>query len=221
MKLKKFPFIFLLLFLSFQLFSQDAGWYVGVNTGTNLFATRGQSVFTTSFSLNPGYSTGISLERYSSGLFSFHTGLQFENLSEKMRDIVFTDENGNPIGSSFFQSNYQYLKVPLYLQLNFGKQVGFFVNTGAYSSFLLKQTSYTGISAGPLSEIINETDQFSKLDWGIQVGGGINIPFNRFLLGFEIRQHIGLEEIDRTLSSQVITIQTSAFHALVKLAYKI
>ncbi len=96
-----------------------------------------------------------------------------------------------------------YIEVPLLARVDFGIGTRYYLNAGPVASFALagreKITSY--LEGVPSENISADFDnRFYRMDWGVQVGGGIEIPFNDTFLLVDGRYAFGFRDLYRTRS---------------------
>jgi hypothetical protein len=115
---------------------------------------------------------------------------------------------------------FEYLNVPILLQINFDTKIYFFANAGFYLAYLLKETTFSnGGAAGPQEHI--NTEMYKKYDTGISTGLGIAIPIGEKLeLTLEARNNLGLLNISAVPVYNDGSIKTNSTNLLIGLAYK-
>ena len=105
-------------------------------------------------------------------------------------DIIFTDENGNPIGEKGRSDfNYDYLSFPLKGGFIIGNRISGFVNLGIVPSFLIDAKTIVPTFDG--NETFDVTDIVTKFDFGglIEIGGNCKFNHRLFLFTSFTYQH--------------------------------
>ncbi len=162
---------------------------MGIEIGPNLTTFYGESNHYYQTLPAIGFSGGLTFQVVINKLISLRTSYLFQLKVEKPK------KSEHPIdgilkssGSYHEHSNFYYLGIPILLQFNFGKKVGFFVNTGPNLSFLLKGEKITKTNDNPTKKSTLTT---SKFDFGLTAGVGLVIPIKeRFSLTFEARNNL-------------------------------
>ena len=174
---------------------------LGIEIGPNLSTFYGES--------NQHYQTipaigstgGLTFQVFINKLISFRTSYLFQLKIEKpKKGEIPVSGILNSSGSHNKQSNFYYLGIPILLQFNFGKKLGFFVNVGPNLSFLLKGEEVIKINDNPPQK---STITGKKVDFGLTAGVGLLIPIKeRFALTIEARNNFGLTPLDKYQASK-------------------
>jgi hypothetical protein len=192
LKQMKTTFFFFLLFCSVQLQAQKkanraAGFYGGINLTT---------LVQTQFTTEPegwvfNYGGGLFYEQQLNKIFSLRTELGMERKGSKSPNVIFTDNNGNILGTGRVRTISDYLVVPVLGRVTLGSQPSFFVHTGPYLGYLLHSGRKAGVNnASPLEQTNNDT---KKIDFGLTTGVGVQYLGNEKLgISFELRNSAGL-----------------------------
>ena len=108
--------------------------------------------------------------------------------------------------SSSFHEIYDYLILPVLFKVNFGKKSQTFLNVGPYIGYLLSH--YARFDDYNNIYYFNK-DENTKIDLGITMGFGINIPLSHhFGLTIEIRDNLGLFDIEKSEEGKTYTNST-------------
>jgi len=136
-----------------------------------------------------GFSGGLSFQVFVNNLISFRSSYLFLLKVEKPKiGELPVGEFLEYSGSRNEYSNFYYLGIPILLQFNFGKKIGYFVNIGPNINFLLKAERFTKIDDTFTRKSIQTV---KKVDFGLTAGVGLLIPLNKkFALTFEARNNL-------------------------------
>lgn len=155
------------------------------------------------------YSAGLSLEYFVARQISLKTGLAYERKGAKGPGL-FTDENGEPLNT---KSNYDYLILPLLGSWSANGKIAFYVNAGPYLGFLISQKStYEAVGNQPEMKI-DESEWSKKIDAGVSMGLGANIPLgDKLALDLGLKGSIGLINTSkRAFLINDVSIKTNSF----------
>lgn len=165
---------------------------IGVEAGPTLSHIRNKDM--TSMKPAISYAAGVSFEYLLNENLGLKSGLLFEQKSAK-DEIQLIDGDGNLIGNSDIDNDYQYLVLPLLLSYHTGGSTDFYFNAGPFAGFLLSHIIYyeeNEQSGGHKDDLTSET---STIDFGVSIGMGANIPLNEtLLLGVDLRENLGITE---------------------------
>jgi Outer membrane protein beta-barrel domain len=212
-------FLLLALLLPVTSKSQKNKSATGIECGPGLTSLRGNEILENLNDPAIGFSFGILFQYNISTFFSIHTNLSFERKGIIGKDSI-RDVNGNYRGVSTTHSNFNYLTIPVLIRTSFGSKIKFFLNTGPFFSYLLKQNTISKGATMPRTTA-NNTNLFKRFDAGISTGGGIIIPYkNNLLFSGEIRNNRGLNNISDLPVYNNGTIKTNALNLLFSAIYK-
>ena len=167
-----------------------------------------------------GFGGGAFLQYNFNQNFSLRTNIAFERKGSSFRAQSY-DINGNLIGTVTRKENFDYLTMPLLIRATMGKKINYFVNTGPYFAYLLKQTTVNKGDNIPNTSTDN-TLFFQPFDAGISLGLGISIPIKtKFAISFEARNNLGLFNISKGPIINNGSINTNASNFMLGLAYKL
>lgn len=191
--MKKHQFLLLILiFCSYQAFSQNSKWSVGIEGGPGLRNFRSKDHHTNYFyKKNPyhlNYTFGDFIEYHIKGKFSLKA------------DFLFEKKGGRAYMPTIFAIampikvllNTNYLSIPVLAKFSFGRKVKFFVNVGPYVGFFLGLgTRHYGLAYGALS-----SSSIKPFDLGLTTGMGLTVPLNEHIfINTEIRNNLGLYDV--------------------------
>ncbi len=112
---KSLLFLFLILFIATQTFSQQRQRF-GINAGVTYSEFSGMDMFTIKYKHGFGYMAGVSYEYYFNDNLSLKTNLSYDNKSSKATsDIELIDgESGmSEIAHQTITYHYNYLTLPI------------------------------------------------------------------------------------------------------------
>lgn len=120
------------------------------------------------------------------------------------------------------KSKFNYATVPLLFGFRFGETVRFFANVGPYAAFLLQQTTYVPPVEDAPVVITDDTRHFRNTEFGLAVGLGVSYPVtDRMVLSAELRNHLGLTQINDNYISESKSVRTNALNLMLGVAYKL
>lgn len=187
--MKNIKILFLVIFLSVSYLSlgQNNKFSIGAEGGPSLIFLYGDNDKT---HLWIGFSGGSSFQCNFNKTISLYTSISYERKGFSDR-IMLTNNIGQPIGNFRMYANYDYLTMPVLFRATFGEKISFFMNTGPYVAFLLKNTTIIKNPNDPIKT--NSTENFKRIDMGFTIGMGISIPVeNNLAITIEARDNIGL-----------------------------
>ena len=167
-------------------------WELGFNGGVNLTNISGMD------SLNSlsksGRLYGITLTYHFNRFFSIKGDFDFENKGWVIEDMNYningTDTSGN------ITQILNYIDIPAFMHIGFGKRMKFDFNFGPYFAYLLDAKT---INSDDQEVIVNNTyfSDFNKIDYGFIYGLGLDFVLSkRISLGFDFLVEEGLKEIN-------------------------
>ncbi|HLO58918.1 MAG TPA: porin family protein [Bacteroidales bacterium] len=178
--MKKSIFIILLLTVPFFLFAQKPNYLAGIQLSPTLNMLKGNSV-TNEYDAKLDFSGGFSFEYPVTSNFYLKTALGYERKGAKTT-IVLLDEYSMIVGHQHVKFNFNYLVLPVLVTLYTNGKIKLYVNSGPYFGFLLNQNIYySAVGEHPEFEA-DYTDYTRRIDWGLSVGFGIQLPIKNNIL---------------------------------------
>lgn len=193
----------LIVVIGFTVATESFAQSVVVKGGLNLsklLIKDDEGTYSDDFKMNPGFHFGATAEFPITELFSFETGLLLSNKGAKIseEEIIFEETV-----KFDFKTNLLYLDIPLTAKATF--DLGGAKIFGAFGPYI-----GVGLSGKTKSEITslgetekteedinwgsNEEDDFKRLDYGLTIGGGVEI--NAIQIG--LSYGLGLANISPT-----------------------
>jgi opacity protein-like surface antigen len=198
--------------------SQSNGVYFGAEGGTGLATLRGDLYNDRSPLLS--YSGGVFVQYNCKRVFSVRTGWYYDLKGTGFETQAMVDSLR--FVNVRAKSKYNYATVPLLFGFRFGENISFFVNIGPYASFLLKQTTYVPPVEDAPVVITDDTGHFRNTEFGAALGLGISYPVtDRLVLSAEIRNNLGLTEINDNYISESRSVRTNVANLMLGVAYKL
>ncbi|MBA3681717.1 MAG: PorT family protein [Bacteroidetes bacterium] len=219
----KNPGILILLALIFcfqNTTAQQHKFEVGVEGGAGITSMWGNALVTKYNDPMIGFAYGATFQYNFPKIFSIKTNLFYERKGCVTRG-TFLEPSGFTSGIFISRSNFDYLTMPVLLRANFGKKLKFFINTGPYFGYLIRQTySFKGVNFPKTTS--DNTTYFKNLDVGLTMGAGISIPLTKELvLSWEVRNNLGLYNISKWPVYNNGTLNTYSNNFLLGIAYKL
>jgi hypothetical protein len=126
------------------------------------------------------------------------TELGYQRKGSKYTNKVW-DSKGVVIDDSTYlvKTNLDYVNIPLYLRLNFGRSSKFYFQLGGYYGYLV-HANFTGMRSGALVTKVPIRDGLFPHDYGIIAGGGIETPIREgFGVVLDIKYQYGLKDLNK------------------------
>jgi hypothetical protein len=146
----------------------------------------------------PGFGFGVYRKSNDEKLFSFHFGFEFNKSKHFLR---YTYE-GRFAHAKDVLFKFQNISIPINLQLNFGKEVNFFMEMGVFADLIFKSqkqgTMYTYLpdqnnQISLKQSYFSGRSYISGLGYGPSVGAGIRLPIKDKHLIFKTDYRFGLK----------------------------
>ncbi|MDF3029036.1 MAG: hypothetical protein K0S23_3343 [Fluviicola sp.] len=202
--------------------AQNSMFDLGLEGGPNLSTVL---INSTLFNFDPEpaiFGSGGFIFQYNCKNFlSFKTGVSYQRKGFQLKDILFTDANGNQIGTGEISSRLDYLTFPILVKASFGKKVQFFVNAGPYAGFLLAKTDRTTLNTSESEQVFKDhsLNGLNRWDFGIAGGIGIAIPIRTYwVISAEVRNYSGILDIATSSNTQW---RTNTTDLRIGVAYKL
>jgi opacity protein-like surface antigen len=216
----KNTFLFIFLLFSISAFSQQNKWDIGIIGGPGMTSIRKNYDYKSN--PNIAFYTGLSAQYNFNKHFAIHTELAFDRKGTKA-DITFTDVNGDVTGTGKVINQFNYLTLPILFRASVGNKVKYFLQAGPSLSYLFNATiKYSSTIDDPRYNLkINRTSNTTRMDVGMSVGLGAQIPVNeKFAISCELRGNYGFVDLYNRNSSNVNELNESV-NFLVGLNYKL
>jgi opacity protein-like surface antigen len=198
--------------------SQSNGVYLGAEGGAGLATLRGDLYDNRSPLLS--YSGGVFVQYNCKRVFSIRTGWYYDLKGTGFETRAMVDSLR--FVNVRAKSKYNYATVPLLFGFRFGENTSFFVNVGPYAAFLLKQTTHVPPVEDAPVVITDDTRFFRNTEFGAALGLGISYPVdNRLVLSAEIRNNLGLTEINDNYISESKSVRTNVVNLMLGVAYRL
>ena len=174
-------------------------WELGIEGGPNTAYISGWAFNTMSW--RTGFCTGLTAQYNVSRMFSLKSGIMYEQKGD-MSSQEWTDSLGRPISGSSIatEDKLNYLIVPVFAKVAFGRRTKFFVDAGPWFGYLLDATytsSVTHTGSTTMNSIRSEISDFQRADMGLSAGAGLEVPIkNKFVIDLELRYNQGLLNTD-------------------------
>lgn len=214
-------FLFLLIIRSLApAFGQQHKVDLGVECGPGLTFLRGNELIEKFNDPRMSVAAGLSLQYNLPKFFSIRTGFLYEQKGSLAKGTIL-DMNGIKIGSFTARSTFNYLTAPVLIRATFGSNTKFFINSGPYFGYLMKQSFVSEGTNIPVTNV-DYTSSYKRLDMGLTLGCGFAIPIKEKLtFSCELRNNLGLYNISNVPVYNDGTTKTNTINLLLGLAYKI
>jgi opacity protein-like surface antigen len=212
---------FILFGTTSSLHAQNSMFDLGLEGGPNLSTML---ISSTIFDFDPQpaiFGSGGFIFQYNfKNFLSLKTGISYQRKGYQLKDLSYTDNIGNPIGTATASSRLDYLTFPILVKASFGKKVNFFLNAGPYVGYLLQKTDRMKFNGSTTTDQADlGTAGYNRWDFGIAGGIGIAIPIRTFwVISVEARNYSGLVDIAQSSNTKWLTNTTDL---RVGVAYKL
>lgn len=133
---------------------------------------------------NNGLQAGASFQAGLTPGFSLVTELYYMRKGGKL-------ETNNPLTNSESNFRLHTVEIPVLARFHFGK---FYINAGPSIAYNISGTNkIAGVSNDVVFE--NASNGFRRFDAGVQMGGGIELPFKQRRIALDIRYNYGLTNL--------------------------
>ena len=217
MNLKRYLFIWF-FFLTTCLSAQKIipQFKLGIDAGPGLTHLRGNEYLNAYYHSTFGYASGLSVQvRVPKSIVSFKGNVLVEHKGAESEDLYSFDELGNITNSSRNKIHLTYIVFPAMVRVNTNKPLSFFINAGAYAALLLKEEDVLGAIDTVPQITVDNTDGDNKTDGGFCAGMGFTFPVQeKFTASFEVRDNIGVYDINNTPRTKGGIVQTNSINFL-------
>lgn len=204
--------IFLFILITTSIRAQVNKFDLGFEGGPNVSKIKGNKTSSLKYEPIIYGSFALTFQYNLPKLFSIRAAIGYERKGHQMQMQV-TDENGTFIENTIFQSQFNYITLPILARFSFGKNIKFFLNIGAYGGFLFKEVDRIGETEHFKAIDQTNTKNFKQFDYGLAGGFGLSVPMkSRWNVSLELRNNFGLENISSVPlfnNGQVITNTTN------------
>lgn len=196
-RLTRWLFQMLFVILVLPVFGQTKKISWGISGGPGITWLSGNDYVKANSSSILGFSIGASLQYDLSRFVALAVFPMYEMIGGKINE---EQSAGGFILINELRKKYNYLSVPILIQLQAGNEAKFFVHVGPAFNVLLSQINYNidGSSFG-------DSKTVKPIDIGIVTGIGFLVPVHSgFSLSFEVRSHWGLQNTEKPSDSPEI-----------------
>lgn len=212
--------LFLITILYVQAFSQEYAFEAGIQGGPNLsyFSYKSPFLQDARKPTDIQFSGGLFFQYNISQHFSLRIDPTFDRKGYEYKEVTFTDNSGNDIGSGKLYGHLDYINIPVLFKASAGNNVKYFVNAGPSIGLLLSETFKYNYPDESGTQTTHNTNQYKRSDVGITSGLGIAMPISNVVaLSVEVRNNFGLININKNPNSAIHSNTTSL---LMGIAYK-
>ena len=166
-----------------------------------------------------GLSAGLTLDYTKHKKPGLRSGVYFERKGSTIR-VELMDRSGHVAGTTESKTTFDYISIPIHVQVHFGGRVQMFVSGGGYLAYLYQAKQYTNTM--PYYPAITSyiTEYYLPIDWGISLAIGATWPLSpAYSLSFECRDNLGLRNISKLPVSKNQVVRTNMFNLGVGLHY--
>ncbi|MFN2395094.1 MAG: porin family protein [Bacteroidales bacterium] len=218
--MKKIFLILGLVLISSIIYSQESKIAIGFQVSPAITSIRGIPTIETldnRFVISPGITFDYNISRN----FSFNSGLAFERKGAKMTYSWFSFSEDELVSQNF-KTNFNYLTMPLMFTYNTNTKVNFFIGGGTFLGYLISQKDITEATADMLEHLQDNTNSFKRLDSGLSLITGVNMPVApNLILDLGLRNYMGLVKINKYEIVNDGSIKTNSYSLVLGLKYAI
>lgn len=203
--------IFCFLFIFFPATDADAQFFKGVIGGWNIsnFSVTDDYEPYPDYQSKNGYCVGLFAGGHVSGIFGLRGELLYTRKGAQY-DFTVTDENGQPQGEGKYSEDIDYLEIPILA--NFIISSGGAVKPALFIGPAVGFELSAKLNATYPSGVVNQSQSgwdlknTSSPDFGLIVGGGIEIESGPHLVLLQVRYVMGMNEISRRARNKVFSV---------------
>jgi hypothetical protein len=191
---------------------------IGAEGGPSLAFLRGNELIKKYHSSIIGFSGGVTFQYNLDKTISLRTNLSYERKGCAIKDLPMMFSSNKT-----FHYRLNYITMPILVRASFGKKTHFFVNAGPYFGYLAQTIIEISNDIGEKEKLVDTDNPYlKKWDFGISAGLGVAIPLGeKIALSFEIRNNLGLYDINNSAFSDDRAVKNNSTNLLVGLAYQI
>ncbi len=209
--MKKFTTLLIATTIFSTLCAQSPRMNIGIESAGTLASIKnlGEGLKKSIFWISPGFTYDYFLSPH----VTLKTGLAYERNGCKF-EYVLRNEYGDYQGTRVEKLHLNYLSLPLVFSISSGNNVKFYIDGGGFLAYLINAKSIT--ETWDHKKVKSDvTWSFKRLNAGIKLGMGINIPLNEKLgLDAGLKSSMGLVNISTGSSSKFKTTLTGIFVGL-------
>ncbi|WP_028297119.1 porin family protein [Olivibacter sitiensis] len=176
---------------------------IGVNLGTYNFDKTLNN--TSQQRLAPGLTAGVgfNIAFSSSRDFILQPEINY-SMRNSITDFISTGQTTDPATTIRQKTQLHYIDIPLLARFDFGVSTRYYINVGPSISYAFAgRESYESSTIANFDNISRKADfneKFNRIDWGVWLGGGVEIPVNDSFLLLDGRYGIGMRDLYKNMS---------------------
>ena len=214
-----------LLLYSTITFGQNSKFALGIEGGPSMVNLYGNELLKSCYQPTVGFTTGIFAQINLKNHLSLRTNISYERKGSEYNSEVYFEPQTSPEGNIvrlIGHLKFNYLTMPILIQLSIGKKVNYFANVGPYWGYLFSVVSVWEESKSFSGGKETHTNSFKRFDLGISSGLGVSVPIKEHLLiVIELRNNIGLFDVRKPSAYVTLITKTISTNLLVGLSYKL
>jgi hypothetical protein len=219
--MKKILMILSLVLISSMTYPQESKIAVGFQVSPAITSIRGNSLidrYDSRFVISPG----ITFDYKITSNISFNSGIAFERKGAKSNTKYLDYTEMPPLVNQDFKINYDYLTLPLMFTYNTNTEVNFYIGGGKFLGYLISEKTFASATDEIPEWTHDHTDASKKLDIGLSLITGINLPVtDKLILDIGLRDYIGLVNTSRYYIVDNGSIKTNSYSLVLGLKYAI
>lgn len=155
--------------------------------------------------LAPGFTAGVgfNIAFDASRNFILQPEINY-SMRNSITDFIGSGESSSPSASIRQKTQMHYVEVPLLARFDFGVGTRYYLNVGPSISYALAgRESYESATMANFDDFSRTADfdeRFNRVDWGLWLGGGVEIPINDTFILLDGRYGIGFNKLYKNLS---------------------
>ena len=211
----------LLIFLVNNSYSQYTRFETGIEAGGGSRRLYGNQAIRDSHDPVVNWEGGIFLQYNHSNKFSLRTAIDYELKGSVVHErVTEMDLFSIRIRTVEILTNLNYLSLPLFARLSFGRKAKFYINAGPYVAYLLSARKFYYYNSDDLTDDQYDVlSNFRRFDMGFSLEPGFSVAITKsFMFGTGFRYSLGLVDISK---SSKLTLKTSSGLLLVGFGYRI
>ncbi|MBW6478447.1 MAG: PorT family protein [Bacteroidales bacterium] len=206
--------------ISSMIYSQESRIVVGFQAAPAITSIRGNTLidrYDSRFVISPG----ITFDYKITSNISFNSGLAFERKGAKTH-MPFINMDPWMVSCQDVKLNFDYLTLPLMAAYNTNGKVNFYIGGGTFLGYLISQKTVFGAIGDTPEQIQDHTHTMKKLDLGLSLISGINLPVaHKLIFDLGLRNFMGLVNTSKYEIADDGFIKTNSYSLVLGLKYAI
>ncbi|MBL0145128.1 MAG: PorT family protein [Chitinophagaceae bacterium] len=195
--------------------AQKINFEYGLHGGINIGSANGNAISKDYKSVLIGPSFGGHVKLNVTNEFGIKVLAQYDQYGWMYRSLTFVSANGTDLVKGNVLHKLNYLNLPVLAEYSYGSKIKFNINAGIFLGIPLSNKiviKYQApLPANQPSTTESSSDYYKKMNFGISVGTGLQVPVTKKLkLDFGVSDNYGLSNIYKSQTGSGNVIKTNA-----------